>query len=214
MDDGDARAIAKLHALTRKGERTRDHRLGCYDRGHRCQRDERIQKRPRRQKIKWVGRGLGVVQDESTLAEVVENETGKDESEPGESDRSLPEMAHVCIERFGASDRQHNGAKHHERCHHGGEELRESTEGRAQDSCYEDFNGHSRRDNEQTSVIVRKIRPTCGAFFLEDEEREDDGPARDHEFAQEGLNDSEAFGGAETGDRGSDHSVDKRSADR
>jgi hypothetical protein len=49
------------------------------------------------------------------LTEVVEQQRGQDEAEPGDPDRQSPEMAHVRVERLGAGDRKKNGAEREER---------------------------------------------------------------------------------------------------
>ena len=50
----------------------------------------------------------GIGDDECALAEVVEQQAGHDQAEPGHADRLAAEMAHVGVERLGAGDGQHD----------------------------------------------------------------------------------------------------------
>jgi hypothetical protein len=43
----------------------------------------------------------GIAEDQSTLAKVVEDEAGQNETKPGEADRSAAEVAHVGVECLG-----------------------------------------------------------------------------------------------------------------
>ena len=48
------------------------------------------------------------------MAEVIEDQGRKYRHKPGKADRAWPEMPHVCVERFTASDRQHDGTEDHQ----------------------------------------------------------------------------------------------------
>ena len=53
----------------------------------------------------------GSSEDQRALAEVVEDQRGEDEQEPGAPDRPAAEVAHVGVQRLGAGDRQHDARR-------------------------------------------------------------------------------------------------------
>ena len=55
-----------------------------------------------------------VDQQQRALAEVVQQERGQHEREPGEANRPLAEVAHVGVQRLAAGDRQEHRAEHRE----------------------------------------------------------------------------------------------------
>src|SRR6202049_2268204 len=68
----------------------------------------------RREQIEWILDGAGVGQEQRSLAEIIQEESGQDEREPAEADRQAPEMAHIRIHRLSAGDREKGGAEHGE----------------------------------------------------------------------------------------------------
>ena len=55
--------------------------------------------------------GPGLSQEQCALAEVVEDQRGQHQAEPGETDRGAAEVAHVGVERFRPGDSEHDGAQ-------------------------------------------------------------------------------------------------------
>ena len=84
------------------------------DRGHRRDDEERPQHRARRQKEERIRRGGRIAQDERALPEIVQEQRGEDETEPGQPNRSLAEVAHVRVQRFSSRDREHDRAEDEE----------------------------------------------------------------------------------------------------
>ena len=64
-----------------------------------------------RQQEERVVQSLGVLQDQGTLAEIVQRQGGEHQPGPGSLDRRPPEMAHVGVERLGAGDREEHAAQ-------------------------------------------------------------------------------------------------------
>ena len=65
--------------------------------------------------VERIGDRGRIGEQQRALAEVVEQQPGQDEAEPGEPDRQAAEMAHVGVERLGAGDREHDRAERDER---------------------------------------------------------------------------------------------------
>ena len=63
-------------------------------------------------KIERVGGRRWLTNQQRTLAEVIEEQCGQHEEEPGIADRLAAEVAHIRIQRFGAGDRQHHRAQY------------------------------------------------------------------------------------------------------
>ncbi len=95
-------------------EHARDDRLGGDDGGQRGQADQGEQRPVRHQMVERMGERCRLVQDQSALAEIIEDQSRQDQAEPGPLDRRPAEMAHVGIERLGAGHRQHDRAQRHE----------------------------------------------------------------------------------------------------
>ncbi len=64
-----------------------------------------------RQQEERIVQRLGVLQDQRTLAQIVQRQAGKDEPDPGDLDRRPAEMAHVGVERLGAGDGEEDAAQ-------------------------------------------------------------------------------------------------------
>ena len=112
--DRHARQVAELDRLPGEREHARDHRLRGDDGGERGEHDQREQPPVRRQVVEGLLDRQRLVQDQRALAEIVEDEPGQDEGEPGDADRQAAEVAHVGVERLGSRHRQHDGAQRHE----------------------------------------------------------------------------------------------------
>ena len=93
----------------RQGEGPGDQRLGSDDRGQRGHGEEGIEERTGRQEVERILERPRHAQNEGTLAEVVEEERRQRDEEPGEPDRTPPEVAHVGVERLRPGDGQHDG---------------------------------------------------------------------------------------------------------
>ncbi len=111
MLDEHARYVTQLDGLARQRERTGDHGLGGDDGGQRGQPDHGQQGPFGRQQVKRVAHCLRVAEDQRALAEVVQHQAGQHQQEPGPGDGFAAEVTHVCIECFGAGQRQHHRAQ-------------------------------------------------------------------------------------------------------
>ena len=109
VNDLQTRQVAKLHRLLGERINTRDHGLRSDDGGRSCQDDHRHQQRLRHQFEERVLQRFRIADDESSLAEVIQNERGIDEYEPGALQRLRAEVADVRIQRFTTRD----GQQHH-----------------------------------------------------------------------------------------------------
>ena len=112
--DVEARAVAELNRLPRQRERAGDQRLRRDDRGGGGEADQREAAPSRRQQEERLLGGRRVAQQQRALAEVVQEQRGQHEREPGQPDRPLAEMAHVRVQRFAAGDDEEHGAEHGE----------------------------------------------------------------------------------------------------
>ena len=63
-----------------------------------------------------IGR-LWIVEQERSLAEVIEHQRGEDDGEPGDADWLCAEVTHVGVERFAAGDAEKDGAEDEESLH-------------------------------------------------------------------------------------------------
>lgn len=87
MHDRHPRTVAKLNALLCDRECTRDQSLRRDD-GCRCrQRDQRIEHHPRTEVVERILRHRCITEQQCSLPEIVEEERGQHEGEPG---RALP----------------------------------------------------------------------------------------------------------------------------
>ena len=112
--DRHPRQVAQPDGLAGEREHARDHRLAGDDGRRGGEADQRQQRPIGREMVEGVLKGGGVAQDQSTLAEIVEQQPGQDEAEPGEADRRGAEMAHVGVERLRPGDAEHDGTQRHE----------------------------------------------------------------------------------------------------
>ncbi len=173
------RNVTQLHCLLRDRECAGDDRLRCNDRGHRCQRDEGIERPRRSEQVERVGHGPGVVDQQCPLAEIVEREGGQNESRPGEAHRPAAEVPHVRVERLGAGDHEHDRAE--------GEEAERAVGGKEADRVKRIERGqnlrrpgdadraqHSQRDEPDDHDRAEQCAHAPGAALLNDEQREHD----------------------------------------
>jgi hypothetical protein len=113
--DLEARQKAELHRLLRQREGTGDHGLAGDDGGKQRERDEGHEERFGRQRVEraevLVRHGGRVLQDQRALAEIVDDERGKHQAEPGGTNRVFAEMAHVGVERLGPGHREEHRAQ-------------------------------------------------------------------------------------------------------
>lgn len=106
-----ARQQPELDRLARHGIGAGDHGLaGDHggDGGQRHQRDQRPGRGEQEERVLDIFR-MG--QDHGGLAEIVEQEAGEDEAEPGGLDRPAPEMTEIGVERLAARRRQEHRAE-------------------------------------------------------------------------------------------------------
>ena len=89
---------------------SRNLRISRRDGRDRRQEDERVEVPVRGHVVERIPRGLGVPDEERSLAEVVEEERRGDEREPVDLDRDLAEVPHVGIERLAAGRHQEDPA--------------------------------------------------------------------------------------------------------
>ncbi len=111
LPDVQARQPTELNRLPRHRKGAGDDRLAGDDGGDRRQHDERREQRAGAKPVKNIAVGRSAGKDDRGLAGVIEDEAGKHDGMPGEPYRLGAEMAHVCVERFGAGDAEENAAK-------------------------------------------------------------------------------------------------------
>src|SRR5260221_5827529 len=108
VTDEEARQIAELHGLIGHRKSARDDGLRGDDGRRRSEHDQGKEGPVRRQSVERVLDRLGRRQQQAALAEIIEQQSRKDEAQPGGADRRAAEMAHIGIERLGAGHGQHH----------------------------------------------------------------------------------------------------------
>ncbi|MNV60566.1 hypothetical protein D3C71_1530320 [compost metagenome] len=79
------------------------------DDGRQCREcDHRQQCPARREQIKWIAHRLRVFQDQGTLAKIIEYQSWQYQNEPGAGNGFATEVPHVCIQCFGARQREYH----------------------------------------------------------------------------------------------------------
>ena len=73
--------------------------------------EERHLERRRGEQIERIARRRRIAEQQRALAEVVQQQRGKHDAEPGDADGPLAEVPHVGVERFTAGDAEHDGAE-------------------------------------------------------------------------------------------------------
>ena len=112
--------VTQLHHLFGHAERARNEGLRGDHRGHGGQAHQRHQQPVGGHQEKRVLHSLWVLQQQRTLAKVIERETGHDDGKPSHANRLLAKMPHVGIQGLTAGDAQHHCAQDDE----GGARLR------------------------------------------------------------------------------------------
>ena len=207
VQDLDARAQAQQRRLLRHREGAGDRRLRGDHRRHGRQHHQRIERPARPEAEERIFQGRDVGQQQRALAVVVDEQRGQHEAEPGPTDRARPEMAHVGIERFGAGDRERDGAEGRE-----GDEAvapaeldRLERRQRQQDARrLHDLDQAQHHDGDEPEAHDRAepAADAAGAEMLDGEQRDDDGERDRHDQRLEsGRGDVEALDGAQHRDR-------------
>jgi hypothetical protein len=156
---------------------------------------------------------LGLAEDQSPLAKVVEDEAGQHQAEPGETDRSAAEVAHVGVERLGSGHGEHDGAEGHESLPAG---VPKQAQGVARIDCGEhgrvlhDLGKAEESEGRKPGQHYRaEQRPDAGcAAALEEEEAEQhEGGSRDNVGLERGRGGLETLNCGEDRDRRRDQAV-------
>lgn len=181
-----------------------DDHAGDQDRvlGH--QREERVEARVRE--------GVGVAQQLSPLAEVVQQEGWHGQPEPAQPDRGSPEVAEVGVERL-AGDRQGDRAEHDEAQHRVGEH---EVQGVVRVDGVQDVGGLGDAEKAEDPVDQKpghhdppeEAPDAMRAEPLDHEKGDDDADGdRDHERLRRRPEYLEPLHGAQHGDRRRNHAV-------
>ncbi len=107
--DEHARAEPELDGLARQGKRSGDDGLGRDDGRGGGQSDQGVDRPRGRQPEEGVLLSRGIQEEHGALPEVVQEEAGEDEDEPGEPDGPLAEVAHVRVEGLAARLHEKDG---------------------------------------------------------------------------------------------------------
>ena len=115
LHDVEARQVAELDRLSRERRGAGDRGLrgdhgGCGGEDH-----HRIERPARKRVIEGIVDGGGIGDQQRALAEVVQHQRRQHHREPADADRTLAEVPHVGVERFGAGEGEQHRAEHHER---------------------------------------------------------------------------------------------------
>ncbi len=114
MLDVEPRAVAELHRLAGEGKGTRNNGLRSDDGRRGGEHNQGVEGPVRGKVVEGVFRRSRGPQQERSLPEVVEQQAGERDAEPGDLDRAMPEVAEVCVQRLAARDDEEDGAQHHE----------------------------------------------------------------------------------------------------
>ena len=109
VHDGHPRGEPQLHRLTSQRKRPRDQRLRGDDRRDSRQYNHGIEPDGGDQRVEWVLR-LGLLEEQSPLPKVVDQQTGKHDGVPGHLDRAPAKMAHIGVQGFAPRDTQDDRA--------------------------------------------------------------------------------------------------------
>ena len=155
----------------------------------------------------------GCVEHEGALSEVVEDERGEDERDPGRDDGLAAEVAEVGVKRLGPRDGEEDRAEDDE-----ADRAVFDQEGRGpcraegpQDGRVVDHGEHAERaEREEPDRRDRAEEQGDGggaAPLHGEEDRDDDDRDRQHPGLERGRDELDAFDGREDRDRGRDHRV-------
>ena len=191
--------ITQLDDLLGHTECTRNQRLRGNHRGHGRQAHQRQQGPIRRHHVEGVFHGLGLGQEQSALAKIIQRQARHDHAEPGQTDGLFTKVPHVGIQRLPPRDAQDHRAENDE----GGARLVPHEAQRV-----------VRADGHQNFRMVGDVRhtqhrdggkPDQGdgskeltnarrATFLDPEQAEQDHQReRNHVLLESGRNDLQAF---------------------
>ena len=205
--------VPELDALLREGERPRDERLRRDDGGRGGDHEERHLERRRGEQIERIARRGRIAEQQRALAEVVQEQRGKHDAEPGDADGPLAEVPHVGVERLTAGDAEHDGAE--------GEKAGEAVRREERDAVPRvERREHLRRlrdgpraergDRDEPGEHQRaERRPHARrpeALHHEQREEDDHGDRHDEVAERRGAH-LQPFHGAEHGDRRRDDAV-------
>ena len=175
--------------------------------------DERIEGPGRRQMIERIHGMGGVAEEQSALAEVVQQERGQHDREPGDPDGPTAEVAHVRVERLAAGDHQEHRAQDQEAVD---PVLRKEADGMPRVDGRQDL-GRARergdpeqRDDGEPGDRDRPEHGTDrpGAAALQREQADEHGDRqRDDEAVERRRRDRQALDRAQHRDRRGDHAV-------
>ena len=156
---------------------------------------------------------LRLEQEQCALAEVIHDQRGEHQREPGHPDGTLPEMPHVRIQRFPTRDDEKHRAKHGESDEAVVEEERhgmtwvEGTEHRWK-SCRPHDAEHGEGDKPDHHDRAEQPSQSVGPVLLDHEQADQDGDGnRHHVRLEQRRRDLEALDRAEHGHRRRNHAV-------
>src|SRR6266550_7809783 len=163
---------------------------------------------------KRVLEGIGVGEEQSSLAEIVEEQRRQNDTEPAEADRQAAEMAHIRIHCLGAGEREKGGAEHGKTDARSGmsqKDQRVVRAGRAQDRrCREDTAQAEQTDRDEPYQHHRSedVADECSPLALDQKQTDKDRDAdwNDERCQPRGV-ELETFDGAQHRDRRRDDAV-------
>ncbi len=166
---------------------------------------------------------LGIGQEQRSLAEIIQDQSGQDNREPAEADRQAAEMAHIRIHRLGAGDREKGGAEHGKTDARSRIEQVDQRMMRAQ--CAQDLRcandpaqaEHADREEPDQHDRPENVADERGSLALNQEQANQDRDAdRNDDRRELGCVELEAFHGAQDRDCRRDDAVaiEQRGADQ
>ena len=197
--DFHARQLAQLHRLAGDGKDAADHRLAGDDGGHRGQRHHRVMRPAWHHGVEQEARGGWPRQQQRALAEIIQQQGGQREIEPGPANGAGPEMAHIGIQRLAARHRQHHRTQRHksrpglaqEQAHaihriDGAQDLRRLENGGSAQ--------HTQHDEPQHHHRSEQLADCLGAAALDQEQSDQDHQGQWHDKGRKtAVADTDAF---------------------
>jgi hypothetical protein len=204
---------AQLMALHRQRIGARDHGLRGNHRGGDREHDHRVDRPGGCQQIERVLGGRGVLEQQSPLPEVVEQQRRKDDGEPDESNGARAEVPHVRVQRFAPRDHEEDRAEDEISRPPRVEKEADGVhrvDRREHRRLAQDLHQAEERQHREPQQRHRTENPADprGAAALDEKERDEnrDGD-RDDVRTQRGRGDAETLHRAEHRDRGRDEAV-------
>ena len=111
-----ARQITQLYDLFGDAECARNQRLRGNHRSRRGQHHHRQQQGAWRHGKEGVADSIGLLQQQSPLAQVIDQQCGHGNAKPRLPNGAFAKVAQVCIQRFSTCDAQHDGTQQ-QKCH-------------------------------------------------------------------------------------------------